>query len=91
MIINISTTDEGYFGRGFYFSEYPAMSMDYAGNEYLLICLVLIGKAFLTEQVEIGRAIEPGYDSHVSPDGCSEVIIFNPDQIIPLYRIKWAS
>ena len=80
----------GWYGKGFYFSEFPALSMGYARNQYLLICLVLIGKAFHMEQVQTGRAIEPGYDSHVSPDGCTEVIIFNPDQIIPLYRIKWA-
>ena len=64
--------------------------MAYARNQYLLICMVLIGKAFHMNQVETGRAIEPGYDSHVAPDGCSEVIIFNPDQIIPLYKIEWA-
>ncbi|KAL9645695.1 hypothetical protein ABK040_003428 [Willaertia magna] len=84
-----STTDMGWYGKGFYFSEYPGLSMAYARNEYLLVCVCLIGKAFHMQQVETGRAIEPGYDSHVSPDGCSEVIIFNPDQIIPMYKVKW--
>ncbi|KAF0973394.1 hypothetical protein FDP41_008098 [Naegleria fowleri] len=84
-----STTDMGWYGKGFYFSEYPGLSMAYSRNQYLLICMVLIGKAFHMNQVETGRPLEPGYDSHVSPDGCSEVIIFNPDQVIPLYKIKW--
>ncbi|KAG2379154.1 hypothetical protein C9374_007792 [Naegleria lovaniensis] len=84
-----STTDMGWYGKGFYFSEYPGLSMAYSRNQYLLICMVLIGKAFHMNQVETGRPLESGYDSHVSPDGCSEVIIFNPDQVIPLYKIKW--
>lgn len=63
--------------------------MAYSRNQYLLICMVFIGKAFHMNNVETGRPIEPGFDSHVSPDGCSEVIIFNPDQVLPCFKIKW--
>ncbi len=85
-----SSTDMGFYGRGAYFSEYPGMSIAYSrGNPYLLICLVLVGKAFRMSTVQTGRAIEPGYDSHTSPDGCSEVVIFDPLQILPCYKVKY--
>jgi hypothetical protein len=85
-----SSTDMGFYGKGFYFSEFPWLSISYSrGNPHLLICLVLVGKAFKMDNVVVGRAKEEGYDSHVSPDGCSEVIIFDPDQIIPVYKVKW--
>lgn len=42
-------TDEGYYGKGVYFSEYPSYSMDYIidGNE-LLLSKVLVGKVLTT-------------------------------------------
>lgn len=85
-----STTDMGWYGKGFYFSEYPGTSIAYSrGNPYLLICLVLIGKAHRMAQVQTGCAKVEGYDSHVSPDGSAEVIIFNPDQVLPCYKVKY--
>ncbi|KAL9641536.1 hypothetical protein ABK040_013457 [Willaertia magna] len=86
-----SATDMGFYGKGFYFSENPLLSIGYSrGNQYLLLCLVMVGKAFRMSTVQTGRPKEPGYDSHTSPDGCQEVIIFNPDQIIPMYKVKYA-
>jgi hypothetical protein len=80
----------GWYGKGFYFSEWPSMSISYSrGNPYLLLCMVLVGKAFKMDQIVTGCAKKEGYDSHVSPDGCSEVIIFDPAQILPCYRMKW--
>jgi hypothetical protein len=85
-----SATDMGWYGKGFYFSEWPSMSISYSrGNPYLLLCMVLVGKAFKMDQIITGCAKTEGYDSHVSPDGCSEVIIFDPAQILPCYRMKW--
>jgi hypothetical protein len=85
-----STTDMGYYGKGFYFSEHASMSISYSrGNPHLLVCLVFVGKAHKMDQVIVGCAKQEGYDSHVSPDGCSEVIIFEPDQVLPCYKIKY--
>jgi len=85
-----SSTDMGWYGKGFYFSEYPGMSISYSrGNPYLLICLVFVGKAHRMEQVQTGCAKVDGFDSHVSPDGSAEVIIFNPDQVLPCYKVKY--
>ena len=39
-----SQTDSGWWGRGFYFSEYPATSLGYGAN--MLLCRVLPGKTF---------------------------------------------
>jgi len=86
-----STTDMGWYGKGFYFSEYPSYSIGYCkGNPYLLLCLVLVGKAYKQDKIQTGCAKMEGYDSHVSPDGSSEVVIFDPDQVLPCYKVKYA-
>ncbi len=85
-----SKTDMGWYGKGIYFSEHASLSIGYSsGNPHLLICMVLIGKAFRMENIQTGCAIKEGYDSHVAPDGCSEVVIFDTDQIIPIYKVKF--
>lgn len=85
-----STTDMGWYGKGFYFSEYPSYSIGYCkGNQHLLLCLVLVGKAYKQDQVKTGCTKMEGYDSHVSPDGSSEVVIFDPDQVLPCYKVRY--
>jgi hypothetical protein len=86
-----STTDMGWYGKGIYFSEHASMSIGYSrGNPHLFICLVLVGKAFRMENVQTGCALSEGYDSHVAPDGSSEVVIFDPAQVIPCYKVKFS-
>lgn len=86
-----SSTDMGYYGRGIYFSEYPGLSMGYARDcQCLLLCLVLVGKAFRMENVQTGCELKSGYDSHISPCG-SEVVIFDPSCIMPLYVVTWSN
>jgi hypothetical protein len=86
-----STTDQGFYGRGIYFSEYPSMSISYSrGNPWLLLCAVYVGKAFKMMNVEVGCALKEGYDSHCAFSG-QEVIIFDTDCILPCYKIKWTT
>jgi aprataxin and PNK-like factor len=41
----VEKTDEGWYGAGIYFSEYPSYFMDYVqGADRLLLCQVLPGK-----------------------------------------------
>ncbi|KAF0985142.1 hypothetical protein FDP41_000181 [Naegleria fowleri] len=87
--IGSNTGNMGYYGKGVYFSSYPQYSVGYAGSNCLLVCLVFTGKAFPLKQIVMGCPKEPGYDSHTSPDGYSEVVIFDEDQILPIYKVKF--
>jgi hypothetical protein len=50
---------------------------------------VIVGRAFVA-QYNVGMALQEGYDSHTSPDGLSEVVIFDADQILPCYVVHFA-
>jgi len=82
-----SATDCSYYGRGFYFSEYPQKSLTYGEN--LLLCQLLPGKAFDVTTRMDGRPITASYDSHrFMKDEMGrgqELVIADPDQILPLY------
>jgi len=84
-----SATDAGWYGRGFYFSEFPDVSLGYGGH--LLLCRLLPGRVrdlSATQRMD-GQELTPGFDSHrVSSDGNGygqELVIANPDQILPCY------
>eukprot|EP00961_Rhodomonas_salina_P294831 3934898-Rhodomonas_salina.1 len=82
-----SATDSGWWGRGFYFSEFPSVSLGYGGN--LLLCRLLPGKTFDCQERMDGQPLTRGFDSHrVQADAkgrAQELVIANPDQILPCY------
>jgi len=82
-----SQTDSGYWGRGFYFSEYPATSMGYGSN--MLLCRVLPGKTYDVTARMDGQPLRAGFNSHrlhANADGYGqELVIDNPSQILPCY------
>ena len=39
-------------------------------------------------EIQTGCELKEGYDSHISQDG-TEVIIFDPDCILPCYKVKY--
>ena len=82
-----SQTDSGWWGRGFYFSEYPATSLGYGSN--LLLCRVLPGKTFDVKERCDGKPLRSGYQSHrlqADANGYGqELVIDNPKQILPCY------
>eukprot|EP00483_Globobulimina_turgida_P011693 UN11715 len=85
--------NKGYYGCGIYFSEFARISNVYGDG--LLLCKVILGKEFMMKfgKPEIGRTLEPGYDSHVAVKNNSkygrEVCIFDADQILPCYIVKY--
>ncbi|XP_070565989.1 uncharacterized protein [Ptychodera flava] len=84
-------TDTGFYGSGVYFSEYPNYAMGYIkGGKRLLLCLVLLGKAYKCEKLIRGASRMKGYDSHTSPD-VKELIIFNSHHILPCYIVYYSS
>jgi len=90
-----STSDCGWWGRGFYFSEFPNISLAY--GSHLLLCKLLIGRAYDVTHRMDGQPLIEGYDSHrlgteieglLVPNGegrGQELVIPHPDQILPLY------
>jgi hypothetical protein len=83
-----NTGNRGYYGAGIYFSCHPQVSLGYSGSNTLLACLVIVGRAFISQH-NVGCSLTEGYDSHTSPDGTAEVVIFNPDQVLPCYIVKF--
>eukprot|EP00455_Lapot_gusevi_P019645 TRINITY_DN2097_c0_g11_i1.p1 TRINITY_DN2097_c0_g11~~TRINITY_DN2097_c0_g11_i1.p1 ORF type:complete len:311 (+),score=66.63 TRINITY_DN2097_c0_g11_i1:89-934(+) len=87
--ISSNTGDYGYFGKGFYFSEFVCTSMGYNQNQSsLLLSKVLIGRQYKCPDMMEGAPLMPGYDSHLSPDG-TEVVIFDNTQILPCYIVHY--
>eukprot|EP01083_Nonionella_stella_P260567 888275_1 len=92
--LSASSGNTGYFGSGIYFSEYASISSGYGKG--LLLCKVILGKAYRmkTTQQQNGRVLEEGYDSHLvvarnNNDYGQEIVIFDVDQILPCYVVKY--
>ncbi|KAL4222664.1 hypothetical protein ACF0H5_018705 [Mactra antiquata] len=84
-------TDTGWYGKGVYFSEYPAYCMGYIqGATKFLLCQVLPGKVFQCTKLIHGAPLKSGCDSHVSP--CKkELVIFNKYHILPSYIVHYSN
>jgi len=86
-----SQTDSGWWGRGFYFSEYPATSLGYGSN--MLLCRVLPGKTYDVTQRMDGQPLRAGFNSHrlqADANGYGqELVIDNPKQILPCYILHF--
>ena len=86
-----STGDKGYYGAGIYFSEFPWTSIGYGGG--LLLCRVLPGKSYDCPKIMEGASLQPGFDSHIYGKDLAgrgeELVIFDPDQILPCYVINY--
>jgi len=80
-------TDSGWYGRGIYLSPTPSYSMAYSDDGRLIICAVLMGKAFRCVNRLDGAGLQPGTDSHMSPDG-QEYILFEAGQVLPLFVLN---
>ncbi|KAJ3111322.1 hypothetical protein HK100_002724 [Physocladia obscura] len=98
-ISKFGQTDQGYFGKGFYFSKYADYTFAYAHNNAarpikvgekgtVIMFHVLLGKQFQVQDLKMGTSCEPGYDSHVSPKGC-EWILFDSTQCLPVYVFEF--
>lgn len=86
-----STTDAGYYGRGIYFSEFSSFSMGYSrGSNRLLICKLLQGKPYRMTKIRNGCKLTAGYDNHTSPDGHSELVMFDMGCILPCYVLHFS-
>ncbi|XP_060085829.1 uncharacterized protein LOC132565212 [Ylistrum balloti] len=82
-------TDTGWYGKGVYFSEFPAYSMGYIqGSTKLLLCQVLPGNVFQCTKLIHGAPLQKGHDSHTSPDK-QELVIFNGNHILPSYIVHY--
>eukprot|EP00052_Salpingoeca_macrocollata_P028388 m.274677 g.274677 ORF g.274677 m.274677 type:complete len:966 (+) comp22858_c1_seq4:1359-4256(+) len=79
--------DNGWYGAGIYFSEFPETAQGYAGdNNSLLLSKVLVGKAYECPGRMDGKPLQAGHDSHRSPNR-HEIVIFNSSQILPMFIV----
>jgi len=88
----VSLLDDGYFGRGIYFSLYSDYAMWYSeerGSDQILLCSLLPGLTFQCTERMDGSERQVGFDSHYSPKG-HEIILFESSQILPRYVITFS-
>eukprot|EP00667_Euglena_gracilis_P013304 EG_transcript_13720 len=80
------------YGLGIYLSPNAGFSIRYChGGNKLLVCAVLLGKAWTCTGVEYGVPVaRPGFDSHISPCG-NEWVLFSEAQVLPCFVIHYAS
>ena len=99
-----SAHDPGWWGRGFYFSEFPKTSLQYAGGtSNLLLCWLLPGKVYdvradvdgppgQPSRTLYGQPLKAGFNSHRLQKNAQgygqELVIDNPDQVLPCYVLQ---
>jgi len=87
----VKLLDEGYFGKGIYFSVYSDYALWYSDerkSDQVLLCKVLTGKVYQCPGRIDGQGCQAGFHSHLSPKK-NEIIIFEPKQILPLYVVTF--
>ena len=80
------------FGLGIYFSEFPHVSIGYAGGaKKFLLCKILPGKSFDVAGNWDMKPLNPSFDSHRVNKNIQgwAIVIDNPDQILPCYIITY--
>jgi len=84
--------DDGYFGKGIYFTLYSDYALWYASereSNQILVAKLLVGKKYNCTSRMDGQGLKDGFDSHISPKG-NEVVMFSPGQILPRYIIEFS-
>jgi len=89
----VELLDDGYFGKGIYFtlfSDYALWYSEERNSDQVLLSKLLPGKPYKCLKRMGGQGLMKGHHSHTSPKG-NEVVIFDPDQILPRYIIYFES
>jgi len=89
----VELLDDGYFGKGIYFTTFSDYALWYSeerNSDQVLLSKLLPGKSYKCTQRMDGQGLKKGYHSHISPKG-NEIVIFDPDQILPRYIIYFES
>ncbi|XP_076365925.1 NFX1-type zinc finger-containing protein 1-like [Tachypleus tridentatus] len=88
--LGANTRSAGKYGAGIYLSEFPSTSLNYGPS--LLLCKVLPGLSYKCSNTMVGASLKSGYDSHIDETDengrGTEIVIFNPNQILPCYVIN---
>jgi len=99
----LSTLDQGWFGKGIYFTSHICYAYPYATltkEPSILISWVVPGNVFPVSKLCLGEAIQPGYSSHfvltakegriASPEDVpcyDELVVGQESQIVPAFII----
>ena len=92
-LVGKNKKNTGDYGFGIYLSEYSSVAVKYSSAKFkgIILCKVLVGKQYRCPGDTIrGISLQKGYDSHTSPDGRRELVIFDTNQILPCYVIHTA-
>uniref|UniRef100_A0A7S0SAY3 PARP catalytic domain-containing protein n=1 Tax=Mantoniella antarctica TaxID=81844 RepID=A0A7S0SAY3_9CHLO len=76
------------YGLGIYFSTSTAKAKAFDKGA-MIMSLVLKGKVHVMPGPKPGCARKPGYDSHASDHHGTEIVIFDGNQVMPLYRVTF--
>jgi hypothetical protein len=72
------------YGAGEYFAKCPEVSKGYCrGDGYMLICRLLLGSQASDQAL--------GDGDHIWVPSCKYYVISSPEQVVPLYIVKFAS
>jgi len=71
------------FGAGEYFAKNPTVSVMYCrGGRFMLVCRLVLGNQSTDTNLQDG--------DHIWVDCCKYYVIAAPDQVLPLYLVRWA-
>ena len=91
----VGKRDKGYFGGGIYFSADASVGHTWGTwgtwgtGGVLLISKVLVGKCHVMHGIRAdGCGLRENFDSHANDDDLTQVVIFDPAQILPMYRLR---
>ena len=85
-------TDDGWYGRGVYFSPSFSLAASYSTNSQVIVAAVVPGRIKQLDPGDSstyrGQPCTIGYDMHVAGN---EWVVFQAEQILPLFLLKFSS
>eukprot|EP01087_Luapelamoeba_hula_P013060 TRINITY_DN3710_c0_g1_i1.p1 TRINITY_DN3710_c0_g1~~TRINITY_DN3710_c0_g1_i1.p1 ORF type:complete len:336 (+),score=63.11 TRINITY_DN3710_c0_g1_i1:506-1513(+) len=87
----VEVLDDGFFGKGIYFSLYSDYALWYSEerqSDQILLCKLVRGNSYQCSGRMDGAGQHDGADCHYSPKG-NEIILFDPAQVVPRYIITF--
>lgn len=80
--------NNGFYGNGTYTASDPNVAFWYSQGSMMLIVKVARGRVFRCPGLMMGVDLQPGYDSHESPDGV-EWVCYRTAQMLPIAIIHF--
>ena len=82
--------NNGWYGDGIYTSPDPNIAFWYSQGNKMLVCKVARGRVYSCPGMMLGAPLQPGFDSHESPD-TAEWVAYASAQVLPIAIIHFES